>query len=70
MALKTWLGGTPQKICDRDVRCISATLPLLKNVRLGLIDPDTPKSAYKKKSVDGRTMVLVVRVDPPVARLC
>ncbi|KAF2154164.1 glycoside hydrolase family 16 protein [Myriangium duriaei CBS 260.36] len=34
--------------------------PLLKNMRSGLLDPDTPKSAYTKTSlVDGETLNLV-----------
>jgi hypothetical protein len=33
----------------------------MRNVRTGLIDSHTPKSALKKKSVDGRNMHLVVR---------
>ena len=35
-------------------------MPLLKNQRVGLIDPDTPTSAYTKKSNDGTTLNLVV----------
>ena len=33
--------------------------PLLKNVRTGLIDPDTPKSAMTRKAHDGSKQVLV-----------
>ncbi|KAK4999679.1 beta-glucan synthesis-associated protein [Elasticomyces elasticus] len=33
--------------------------PLMSNIRTGLIDPDTPKSAMTRKSVDGDTMKLV-----------
>lgn len=33
--------------------------PLLQNVRTGLIDPDTPKSAKTRKSIDGSNLVLV-----------
>lgn len=41
--------------------CIDADIPLLKNIRTGLIDPDTPKSAMKKKSANGKDLELVVR---------
>lgn len=34
--------------------------PLLSNVRKGLIDPDTPKSALYKKDENGKEMKLVV----------
>jgi hypothetical protein len=41
--------------------CISVDkTPLLTNVRTGLIDPDTPKSVYTKKSHQGQTLKLVV----------
>ncbi|PWY71624.1 beta-glucan synthesis-associated [Aspergillus heteromorphus CBS 117.55] len=33
--------------------------PILSNLRRGLIDPDTPESAMKKKSVDGKEWQLV-----------
>lgn len=34
--------------------------PLLQNLRMGLIDPDTPKEALTKKSANGKEMKLVV----------
>ena len=34
--------------------------PLLSNIRRGLIDPDTPESAYSKMSADGKEWKLVV----------
>ena len=34
-------------------------VPLLKNVRQSLIDPNTPKSAMTKKDYDGKTLELV-----------
>lgn len=40
------------KVNDRDY-------PLIQNVRTGLIDPDTPKSAMTKKGVDGDSYELV-----------
>lgn len=46
--------------CSTDPMCLSDKLPLLKNVRQGLIDPDTPKSAMNKKAHDGTNMQLVV----------
>ena len=33
--------------------------PLLKNVRQGLIDPDTPEDAMTRESIDGDDLVLV-----------
>jgi len=38
-------------------------MPLLKNQRTGLIDPDTPQSAMTKTSHDGKTLKLVVCID-------
>lgn len=35
-------------------------VPLLKNIRTGLIDPDTPSSAMTKVSADGKMLNLVV----------
>ena len=46
--------------------CIRADKsPLLTNLRTGLIDPDTPKSAYAKKSRQGQTLKLVVGSSDP-----
>ncbi|KAM5445211.1 beta-glucan synthesis-associated protein [Microsporum audouinii] len=45
--------------CAGDPMCIDVDIPLLKNIRTGLIDPDTPKSAMTKKSADGKDMELV-----------
>lgn len=50
--------------CATDPNCISATVPLLKNQRKGLIDPDTPASAMTKTSHDGTKLNLVVCVLP------
>ena len=36
-------------------------MSLLKNVRTGLIDPATPDSVKTRKSVNGKTLNLVVR---------
>ena len=47
--------------CDTDALCLSDKLPLLRNVRQGLIDPDTPSSAKTKTAADGTKMNLVVR---------
>lgn len=47
--------------CAGDPMCIDVDIPLLKNIRTGLIDPDTPKSAMKKKSASGKDLELVVR---------
>jgi hypothetical protein len=46
--------------CTTDPLCLSDKVPLLKNQRTGLIDPDTPQSAMNKKSHDGVDMQLVV----------
>lgn len=48
--------------CAGDPMCIDVDIPLLKNIRTGLIDPDTPKSAMKKKSASGKDLELVVRL--------
>ena len=32
----------------------------MQNLRMGLIDPDTPEEALTKKSVNGKEMKLVV----------
>ena len=34
-------------------------MPLLKNLRTGLIDPDTPQSAMSRTAADGTKLVLV-----------
>jgi len=39
--------------------CISDSTPLMKNVRVGAIDPDTPSSAMSKKGANGQTLNLV-----------
>lgn len=51
----------PPDPCKTDPDCIKGGhQPLLKNIRTGLIDPDTPKSALTKKGADGSTLKLVV----------
>lgn len=40
--------------------CIRSDVALLKNVRTGLIDPATPSSVMTRKSVNGKTLNLVV----------
>jgi beta-glucan synthesis-associated protein KRE6 len=47
------------RICEKDPMCIRLGVPLLKHQRVGLIDPDTPISAYNKTR-DGKTLELVV----------
>ncbi|MCJ1433135.1 hypothetical protein MMC27_002494 [Xylographa pallens] len=49
----------PPDPCASNPNCINIKQPLLTNVRAGLIDKDTPKSAYTKTSVDGSQMQLV-----------
>lgn len=55
--------------CKADPNCIAANIPLLKNVRTGPIDPDTPKSAMTRKSADGVTQKLVVSRTVVTARI-
>jgi len=50
----------PTNTCAQDSNCLSDKFPLLKNQRVGLIDPDTPESAYSKTSHDGTSLKLVV----------
>lgn len=52
----------PEDPCKTNPDCITAAgkVPLLKNVRKGLIDPDTPKTAMTKQAADGTTLNLVV----------
>jgi beta-glucanase (GH16 family) len=47
--------------CTNNPLCIPGkeNTPLLKNIRTSLIDPDTPKEAYTRKSHDGTTQKLV-----------
>jgi beta-glucanase (GH16 family) len=47
--------------CSNNPLCIAGkeNTPLLKNIRTGLIDPDTPKSVYTRKSHSGATQKLV-----------
>lgn len=51
----------PPDSCKNNPDCINGgAQPLLNNIRRGLIDPDTPKSAMTKKGADGRDLKLVV----------
>jgi beta-glucanase (GH16 family) len=45
--------------CALDPNCLSSKIPTLKNLRTGLIDPDTPLSAMSRKDKDGKTQQLV-----------
>ncbi|KAL8703583.1 MAG: hypothetical protein Q9201_003231 [Fulgogasparrea decipioides] len=51
----------PEDPCKTNPDCISVDgkVPLLKNIRTGLIDKDTPKSAMTKEAADGKTLNLV-----------
>lgn len=52
----------PEDPCKSNPDCINVgKVPLLKNIRSDLIDPDTPKSALTKKAADGKVLKLVVR---------
>ena len=60
---RTWVEKytNPPDPCALNPDCINVgNIPLFKNIRSGLIDPDTPHSAYSKTSVDGTTLNLVV----------
>ena len=56
----------PPDPCASNPNCINIKQPLLTKVRAGLIDKDTPKSAYTKTSVDGSQMQLVVSISTDV----
>ncbi|RFU29764.1 hypothetical protein B7463_g6583, partial [Scytalidium lignicola] len=53
------LDKKPASSCDSDPMCLTNKVPLLKNVRTGLVDPKTPDSALTKKSQDGTEWKLV-----------
>lgn len=47
--------------CDHNPDCINlGPIDIMKHVRKGLIDPDTPKSAMTKMSADGTTELKLV----------
>lgn len=50
-------------ICKSDPDCLSSSIALLKNVRVGLIDPDTPDTddVRTRTANDGTKLKLVVR---------
>lgn len=52
--------GVKASTCASDPDCLSDKMALLKNQRTGLVDPDTPKTAYTKTSNDGKQLKLVV----------
>jgi beta-glucan synthesis-associated protein KRE6 len=50
--------------CHGEANCLNhGDLPLLKNIRQGLIDPDTPSSAKTKTAADGTTQLQLVFSD-------
>ena len=50
----------PKATCAADPNCLDVgKVPLLKNIRTSLIDPDTPKSAMTKTAADGTKLDLV-----------
>lgn len=51
--------GLDGPTCATDPSCLSDSVPLLKNQRVGLIDPDTPDSVKTKTSHDGTKLNLV-----------
>jgi hypothetical protein len=52
--------SAPKSSCSTDALCLSDKVDLLKNQRVGLIDPDTPSSAKTKTAADGTKLNLVV----------
>src|SRR5438034_3470091 len=51
----------PKTTCSGDPLCLDVgDVPLLKNIRTSLIDPDTPESVKKIQSADGTEWELVV----------
>lgn len=53
------MGGPAPSGCAIDDNCLSDKAPVVKNLRLGLIDPDTPEPARTIKSYDGKELKLV-----------
>lgn len=45
--------------CSSNPDCISQTQPLLKNIRTGLIDPDTPDNVKSRTGENGKSQTLV-----------
>lgn len=45
--------------CSKDPNCIRNDVSLLKNLRTGLVDPDTPDSAKSRKDDNGNQQTLV-----------
>ena len=45
--------------CSLDPNCLRNDVPILKNLRKGTIDPDTPQSAMTRKDMHGNTQRLV-----------
>lgn len=52
-----------QMLTPRSSKVNNRTYPLIENVRRGLIDPDTPKSAYTRKSTFDRSVLKLVFSD-------
>lgn len=50
--------ATMESSCDLDPDCLRDNVPLLKGIRKGLIDPDTPDSAMTRKDMNGKTQKL------------
>lgn len=47
--------------CKNNPLCIDVgPVPILKNIRKDLVDPDTPRSALTKTAADGKKLKLVV----------
>lgn len=51
--------ATEESACDLDPDCLKDNVPLLKGLRTGVIDPDTPDSAMTRKDINGKTQKLV-----------
>ena len=48
----------PDHSCESNPDCLRDNVPLLKGIRTGLIDPDTPQSAMTRKDVNGNIQKL------------
>jgi len=44
--------------CSSNPDCLKSDALLLKGIRRGLIDPDTPESAKTRKDINGKTQTL------------
>ncbi|EMC95086.1 glycoside hydrolase family 16 protein [Baudoinia panamericana UAMH 10762] len=45
--------------CSKDPNCLSDSMPLLKNIRTSLVDPDTPHNVLSRTGFNGKSQKLV-----------